>query len=189
VSAVSVKDLKTRMPSSKDEIAVWGKELSGGSDRSVALLATNFLDQSLKVSLLCRLLQYGMDEARLRAELFDEYGMLYLFDQKIKMAHAFGLFGNVTRSNLDTIKKVRNLYAHSTYAISFSTPIIRDWCKGLVRVPAHFRMDVRHRFRTARDKFVITALETGRTIAFTGGVQVTSLDPKPEPDPLFPPLP
>ena len=99
------------------------------SDRGAALLAAADLDVTLEEII------NGGFEAELSKEdqtmIFGESGPLSSFAGKIRMAHALGYYGVVTRKDLMLIAKIRNTFAHSARTISFSNALISSNCENL----------------------------------------------------------
>jgi len=145
----------------KEHRRALAKEIIHASDRSVAILLTNYLDECLRVALWGIL--PNRDDNTPKDRLFSDFGVLGTLSAKISMAHAMMLFGDVTYKNLETIRKIRNVFAHSAHPLTFRTPEIRAACKSLVRLPAVYRMK-EIAFRSSRDKFVATVYESSHTV-------------------------
>ena len=139
----------------------FARELSQGSDRAVALLSVSYLDQLMKFAISTVLARLSGEQNA--SELFDDFGVLYAFSSKIKMAGALGMIGPQTRSNLNAIRDIRNIFAHSAHPISFRTPEIRKGCLILQRLPLRYRVS-KAAFRSARDRFTTTVIELAPSI-------------------------
>jgi len=63
--------------------------------------------------------------------LFGAEKPLGSFRNKIHIAYAFGLFGDETFNTLETIRHIRNAFAHSHIPITFDMPAIMDACAVL----------------------------------------------------------
>jgi len=50
---------------------------------------------------------------------------------KTQVAWSFGLISRPVRDRIDTLRSIRNAFAHSSKSISFDTPIIAKDCKKL----------------------------------------------------------
>jgi Mannitol repressor len=100
------------------------------SDRSVAILASSYLEKYLEEYILTKLV---VDKAV--AKLFEGFGPLSTFNAKIEFAFAIGLLPRHVYTDLRTIRKVRNLFAHKPDSSDFLTNSIKDLCATLWRVP------------------------------------------------------
>jgi hypothetical protein len=101
------------------------------NDRGAAILAAITVDIMLTNTIIRRLPK----GAPMYTQVFENQGPLGTFDGKIVIAQAFGIIGPNTRKNLDTIKHIRNTFAHAGIPITFSTPEIADACNSLVVPP------------------------------------------------------
>ena len=74
------------------------------------------------------------------------------------MAEAMRVFGPVTRHDLDTIRTIRNAFAHSHRPITFDFPPVADLCRSLTvnywpGIPSTPESE-----RTAKDQFAFCAI-------------------------------
>jgi hypothetical protein len=53
------------------------------------------------------------------------------FSDQCKLAHCLGLFGDRALTDLSTLTRVRNLFAHSRQPMTFGTQQIKDLCANL----------------------------------------------------------
>jgi hypothetical protein len=100
------------------------------SDRSVAILASSYLEKYLEDYIARKLVD---DKAV--AKLFEGFGPLSTFNAKIEFAFAIGLLPRHVYTDLRTIRRVRNLFAHEPESSNFLTEPIRKLCATLWRVP------------------------------------------------------
>jgi DNA-binding MltR family transcriptional regulator len=100
------------------------------SDRSVAILASSYLEKYLEEYIAKKLVD---DKAV--AKLFEGFGPLSTFNAKIEFAFAIGLLPRHVYTDLRTIRKVRNLFAHEPDSSDFLTDSIKDLCATLWRLP------------------------------------------------------
>lgn len=101
------------------------------NDRGAAILLATNLENALQ-SAVVRTLQVPQ---KTRKELFGIDSPIGTFSYKIIIAHALRIIGSETRSNLDTIRRIRNVFAHAKIPISFETPAIIQACAAL-KLPA-----------------------------------------------------
>lgn len=109
------------------------KELVRESDRGCVLLAGAFLDVQLE-TLLQEFFNYDVPSTSSEAIsdhvswLLDpkRRGPLSDFKTRIVMTHCLGLISNSVQNDLDTIREIRNIFAHQLHGISFDTPVIAE---------------------------------------------------------------
>ena len=101
-------------------------ELEHDSDRSAGIVGAVLVEESLTTLLQSRL---SRDDDLIR-ELFRSSGPLGAFSVKINMGFLMGLYSVAARKELDTIKEIRNEFAHRI-ARSFDFDRIRDLANDL----------------------------------------------------------
>lgn len=99
-----------------------------GIDRAIAILLAAHLERAVELGITARLKN---NDHKTQLELYSERGPLGTFSGKIAMAYALGMIDATTRAELDSIRAVRNAFAHATADISFSTDVIAAECKKL----------------------------------------------------------
>lgn len=109
------------------KINAFRKALTSESDRGCALFAAAYLDVSLSDLLYVSL----VESKKIETDLFKGTAPLSNFSSRIKLAYYIGLISKSTRRDLDTIRDIRNDFAHKVETISFQTQSIRDRCKNL----------------------------------------------------------
>ena len=93
-------------------------EAAAGSPRTAAVVATGLVEGALRWCLCGFLIPAGAEQTELPAEdqvaVFDnETAPLKTFHARIVMGYTLGIYGKVTRENLQTIKNIRNVFADS----------------------------------------------------------------------------
>lgn len=101
--------------------------LSAESDRGCALTAAAYLDESLATLLRKRLVQ---DKGNIDA-LINQGRALSTFSARIRIAYAVGLISKDCMSDLNTIRGIRNEFAHLHGPVSFSDQSIAHRCRNL----------------------------------------------------------
>jgi hypothetical protein len=112
------------------------EELGHTSDRAAAIVGAVMVDESLTGLLKSRLSR----DQRLLDELFRSSGPLGAFSVKINLGFLMGLYSGDTRKELETIKNIRNEFAHHI-ARSFDFERIKDLANNLSmseKVEFHF---------------------------------------------------
>jgi DNA-binding MltR family transcriptional regulator len=105
--------------------------LRAESDRGCALFAAAYLDEALARLLRARMVQ----DSRMEKDLFISQAPLGAFSARIKMVYYLGELGSEERQMLDTIRGIRNHFAHHFEATSFSDQSIADRCRHLISIP------------------------------------------------------
>jgi DNA-binding MltR family transcriptional regulator len=125
-------------------------ELEQLSDRAAGIVATTMLENSLD-----GVFQHELrdDDPALLKELFTEGGPLGTFAAKIKLLYALGLVTKDGRHDLDSIRKIRNVFAHKLSGNTFQSESIKDRClslrlidKACVNGPTQLKTDARTKF-------------------------------------------
>ena len=99
------------------------KEFIEGTDRSAALIATAVVEGALTSALTARMCAFDPPEEFY--ELFvGPQAPLGTLSARIKLGKALGLYGSQVLGWLDSIRKIRNVYAHAANSIPFSHPTI-----------------------------------------------------------------
>ena len=104
------------------------KEVQQGNDRATAILGAVYLDEYLREYLESVL----VEEKSLSDEIVGPEKPLGSFSARIRMAYALGLLSKEVYKDLNTIRNVRNVFAHGLYEASFSHPDIKAHCQTLV---------------------------------------------------------
>lgn len=104
------------------------KEIENQSDRAIAIVSASILDVQLRNILL----EYMIKEKDINKDLFEGNSPLSTFSSKIKACYYLGLISEDEYKNIDTIRKIRNDFAHQLINISFdNNQSIKDRCRNL----------------------------------------------------------
>ncbi|MFT3722659.1 MAG: hypothetical protein QM773_03650 [Hyphomonadaceae bacterium] len=102
------------------------EEIKNQSDRGAGIVAGSFLDATLQLALHS---YFAAEPAR---ELLENIGgALSTFSSRIIVGAALGLYSPAIRKRIDTIRHIRNAFAHTLKPIGFDEPAIADACAGL----------------------------------------------------------
>jgi hypothetical protein len=133
--------------------------LLGDSQRPIAdatfvLTISAAIEQALEMAISTH---FVLDDEGCR-RMFDDTsnGSLATFASKIKMGLALGIYQKGVRDELDMIRHIRNLFAHSKEKLDFSSQEIVDGCFAL-RIPTHYVSQGIKEPKTPRVRFVISA--------------------------------
>jgi DNA-binding MltR family transcriptional regulator len=95
---------------------------------SVAIVGASIIAEYLRAALLSRMRPLSKT---VEARLFEGYGPLSSFSSRIDIAFALDVVSHQIRDDMNTIKKIRNTFAHSEKILHFTEPEIADLCKKL----------------------------------------------------------
>lgn len=104
------------------------QEYESSDDRSCALLCAAYLDNCLEILVLDTLAH----REKAKKELFSETMPLGTFSAKTKIAYCLNLIPDLIYKDLNTIRKIRNIFAHQLHGLSFSTEPIHSLCNNLL---------------------------------------------------------
>lgn len=110
------------MQPTADEWEIAWKEVKEGSPRAAAVVASAFVEDSLRFALSQRFWEMSIGDFE---KLYDSKGPLSGFYQMIELGHALGLFGPVFRRDLHTIRRIRNGFAHAIKPLTFDTNAVK----------------------------------------------------------------
>ena len=96
------------------------------SDRGAAILAGSFAEH-----VLGQYLKFRIRDKKVADALFAVMGPLSSFSQRIAIAYAFDLISLGQYKDFETIRKVRNHFAHHPLETTFNTKDIKQLCTAL----------------------------------------------------------
>ncbi|MBP8322471.1 hypothetical protein KAF81_33040 [Pseudomonas aeruginosa] len=103
------------------------RALQAESDRGCALYAAAYIDVELMELLSASLVQHK----DITQDLFKGTQQLSTFSSRISMAYYLGLISPEFRADLDILRRIRNDFAHSNQAVTFSTEAVANRCSRL----------------------------------------------------------
>lgn len=107
-------------------------ELAAGSHRAIAVLGGAFVEEHLTMLLRSRLESEPVGSGNNMAnEMFRPGGPLGDFGNKIALGYLIRLYGKVAWKELDTIRYIRNAFAHRAETNNFGIQNIRNRCDNL----------------------------------------------------------
>ncbi|MEO1207769.1 MAG: MltR family transcriptional regulator [Pseudomonadota bacterium] len=109
-------------------------ELTTGSDRAAAIIASTTLDNDL-ADLLDHILV--IDNNKQRNELLTDFrSPLGSFSARIKIIYAIGIISREYVTGLENVRQIRNVFAHARKPITFETDAIKEICLKLPKTKA-----------------------------------------------------
>lgn len=124
----SIHDLTRDPPTQKDIEYLNTQEFRSLPDRAAGIVLAAILEAILEATILT-FLPNGSAEAQ--EGLFKENGPLGTFFGKIQLAFAMNLVTAVGKADLDTIRRIRNAFAHARTDVRFETEEIAIECAKL----------------------------------------------------------
>lgn len=103
------------------------KALTAESDRGCALFASAYLDKALSDLLYLSLIY----NKKIEEDLFKGMAPLSTFSSRIKLTYYLGKISAECKRDLETVRGIRNDFAHNIGLISFDTQSIADRCRNL----------------------------------------------------------
>ena len=129
LAGLSLRQILNKEPGLGDILS----ELAGFSpevdDRSYAIIEGSKVESTLEL-LLRRSVAHMSKSAS--EQFFDKPDAICVgFSKKIYVAHAVQAIGKNTLKDLNAIRNVRNVFAHSKVHVDFTAPAVIDACKSL----------------------------------------------------------
>lgn len=144
----ALRKLSRKLPAAP-EIENIMDSLRDGSDMSVAITATSIVEASLE-RLLTK--KFKIKNKRLVGQIFHNRGPLSEFYSKILIANAFGIITSNMANELNSLRAIRNTFAHAKMPLTFSHELIekeidslRSWSaiqKSAIELEAEFKIEV-----------------------------------------------
>lgn len=142
------------------------KEINKASDRATAVLAVAFIEERLTTLIKARL----AGDEKVKEGLFAPTGGCGSFAIKVDLGHLLGLYDGVTRKDLKTLAHIRNVFAHQTQAMKFTSAVPTEMCSKLQlarRIPAMVvDTEINTGFKKPRDQFLFTVTCILNTVPF-----------------------
>lgn len=131
----AMKAMRARMAERPDTQTLWNTIRDFGNsdpdprqnDRSAALVLGAILEQSLETAILTHCVEMSEGD---RTHLWGggAEDAVISFSAKIRLGYALGIYGPNSKADLDNIRHIRNLFAHTKTLLRFSSSEIRGLC-------------------------------------------------------------
>jgi mannitol operon repressor len=129
-------------------------ELNKESDRGRVLISCSYLDELMRRILLAFVIDRDSSP-----RLFDGFNApLGTFSTRTAAAYALGLITEREFNECETLRRIRNRFAHDVHA-SFDTQDIRDLCHNLTKAAQNYDavvVDARGRYTTAAVALILS---------------------------------
>jgi len=124
------------LPATRDETDALAKKffasLAQESDRGCVLVGAAFIDEGLEILLRSKMLSEGKDVKKCVDPLFVGLGPLRSFWAKTQLCRALDLLDEWMYDDLERIRNLRNLFAHSYENANFDDERVIALTEGLV---------------------------------------------------------
>ncbi|MGE6397047.1 MltR family transcriptional regulator [Chryseobacterium scophthalmum] len=128
--------------------------LTTESDRGAVLFASSYIDFLLEKILRVKMI----GNKKHLDSLFDFNGALGTFSSRIAICYSMGIFPKEYYDEINTIRKIRNIFGHSPEKLDFESEKISKIVQNLKFLPANFEKPNRTKFNRSLS-FLIGALE------------------------------
>jgi DNA-binding MltR family transcriptional regulator len=113
--------LKSQVPIEESNLVA--REIKTDAPRGASMVAASFLDAFLLKLIQRHLVKLSDSEAN---ALFEPDRPLGTFSSRIKLARALSIFGKKTAHDLNTLREIRNAFAHGLRKMDFETPEVKQ---------------------------------------------------------------
>lgn len=108
--------------------------LDGSSDAAAALLAAAQLDFALQEAITDVFVASALDQ---NERLFGGGAPLGSTEAKAHLCYALGIIGPITRDDIVSICRIRNLFAHTVVPLDFNVEAIKNKCTSMKAIIAY----------------------------------------------------
>jgi hypothetical protein len=112
---------------SEAEFTAYKKVMFGESHRSCALMASAYVEHMILGLIRTKLII--LTEKEENTLFFEEGSTLGTFAARVDIAYGLGLITPEQKSDLNIIRRVRNVFAHAIKDIDFQHPLIQNECE------------------------------------------------------------
>lgn len=125
---ISLRDL-SRAELDESDADAFLAELTTGTDRAAALVASTVLDND--IASILEMVLVHKTKKQLEDLLYSPQAPLSGFSARIKMIYAIGIIEEKVFVSLNVVRNVRNTFAHAQKPLKFDTPAIARECAKL----------------------------------------------------------
>ena len=129
----SIKNLSREMPT-MDEWGTMDREIEKAHDMSVAILLVSHVERFVEFGIIARLNR--KDQSTIN-QLVSRGGPIPSFSSKIILAYAMGLISKDDKNDMEALKSIRNVFAHSSRHLTFDTAVISKQIQSMVCVKTY----------------------------------------------------
>ena len=122
---ISLRDLTAQLPDENEILP----EILGDSDQACALVSVAILDRALMALLTTQMAKVGDDD--LKPMFYGMTAFLGSFSNKIRLCLALGLITKKQATHLNTMREIRNYFAHALGPPRFDVSEVVKECASL----------------------------------------------------------
>lgn len=141
-----LRDLSRIPPTKEERKAVQQALVDNESPIATAILGATIVEMELETELRARFSRKDDDTWK---ELTGDVGPLSTFNQKIVAAYGFRILDDVLRDGMNTVRQIRNAFAHSKRLIDFNNDLVTHELSR-VTLPKGKRSNLYKQFSTVR---------------------------------------
>jgi DNA-binding MltR family transcriptional regulator len=143
---------KPKVPPKGEALQSAVPTLTKADPRATALMSAAWLDDAL----FSVLKAYLSRDSKLADQMLAFDAPLGSFGARIKFAYLLGLISSEVRQDLDTIRTIRNDFAHVREPMSFKDHSVKDRCRNFNTIRV-FDSETPARTTSARQQYLLTA--------------------------------
>ncbi len=117
---------------SLDDLVGFFEKLQQESPRAAVIIAGAFLDEHLRRLIASFLIDDAKAVDGILGTEDNPDKPASSFSARINLAYCLGLISKRSRDDLNTVRRIRNRFAHKIHNYSFDDKEIIDWCNSLV---------------------------------------------------------
>lgn len=151
----------SREPLRAEDHEALTEELIRGTDRSCALIGCAMVDAALVAALANRFVFHDIES--FDALFYSQTAPLSNLSGRTRVAQAIGIIGPATTARIDTIRRVRNAFAHSIRPLEFTHPDIEKECGSLPESKLD-RPGLVHSLGTIRETYIANCIRTAMAL-------------------------
>lgn len=147
----AVRRLMATKPQPREAMQFLNNEITETSDRATGIIGGTILEQGLEMAIATHFVTEESDKEKFFGSPTEGY---ITFDIKIRLAHALGVYGDLSKDDLLNIKNIRNLFAHAQTPINFETPEVKSLVLNMSILDRVSLAAFPKQTTTTKDKFI-----------------------------------
>jgi len=141
-----LKDLARKAPETGELITILlglahDTAMPATLDRTAVIVAATILEHALKIAILEHF-PSTISDTEIKALFDGDISPFGSLAARITMAKALNIITQEQREDLDTIRNIRNAFAHSMTHIAFGDQEIKDMCLTIKATTEHWMLDL-----------------------------------------------
>jgi hypothetical protein len=149
-----------------DDIAATEEDMLETSDRGAAIIAASMLERCIEAAIISNL---PRRDKKMLDKMSEHDGALSSFYSKVHLGYAMGLYSDKILSELESIRKIRNVFAHSAKNVTFETAPIAHQCAKLRRRES-YTQEFPTSFSEQRTRFLAACISITKILLATAAL-------------------